>query len=190
MDRVDLNVPFSEKDKAKAGGAKWDALHRTWYWPGVEVPESLSEYAIPGARPDSAIMADVASRVAALISELPAAYERKLAFADIMSLLRPEKIKAVPMAEHLLPILKDIGPAPAILAGEEWLLDLVYGKHPTLPESGIATLDDFLMMALPKRLRPVEALDKIKRLDSGHVIVAGMKAVFTEELKKRNLLTA
>jgi hypothetical protein len=35
--RVDLNVPFSEKDEAKALGARWDATTRNWYVPdGVD----------------------------------------------------------------------------------------------------------------------------------------------------------
>lgn len=29
--RVDLEVPFAEKDEAKALGARWDAASRTWY---------------------------------------------------------------------------------------------------------------------------------------------------------------
>ena len=28
-----LNVPFAEKDAAKALGAKWDATHKKWYAP-------------------------------------------------------------------------------------------------------------------------------------------------------------
>jgi hypothetical protein len=28
-----LNVPFAEKDAAKALGAKWDAIHKKWYVP-------------------------------------------------------------------------------------------------------------------------------------------------------------
>ena len=29
--RVDLNVPYSDKDKAKALGAKWDTSTSKWY---------------------------------------------------------------------------------------------------------------------------------------------------------------
>jgi hypothetical protein len=32
--RFDLNCPFSEKDEAKALGARWDAEKRTWYIEG------------------------------------------------------------------------------------------------------------------------------------------------------------
>lgn len=37
MPRMDLNVPFAEKDDAKRLGARWDAQRKTWYVPdGVE----------------------------------------------------------------------------------------------------------------------------------------------------------
>lgn len=29
--RINLNVPFAEKDAAKKRGAKWDGARRTWY---------------------------------------------------------------------------------------------------------------------------------------------------------------
>lgn len=187
MDRIDLNVPFAEKNKAKAAGAKWDSLHRTWYWPGSVIPGSLSDYAIPGLRPDREIMGEVAERMQAIIADLDAAYERKMAIIDIMSLIRADKIAQVKYAPMVLPILHEVGKHPVIAKGIECLIDTIYGEHYTLPESGIAGLDEFIMMALPKQLRPSEALDRINRLDSGHVVVAGMKVVFAEELKKRNL---
>lgn len=34
--RINLNVPYSEKDHAKRCGAKWDAAGRTWYVENVE----------------------------------------------------------------------------------------------------------------------------------------------------------
>lgn len=34
--RIDLNVPFAEKDEAKRLGAWWDAGRRTWYVKDVE----------------------------------------------------------------------------------------------------------------------------------------------------------
>jgi exodeoxyribonuclease VII large subunit len=37
MSRFDLNVPFKEKDQAKALGARWDSIARVWY-----VPEGTS----------------------------------------------------------------------------------------------------------------------------------------------------
>ncbi len=33
MNRIYLEVPFSEKEQAKQMGAKWDAHHRMWYVP-------------------------------------------------------------------------------------------------------------------------------------------------------------
>ena len=29
--RINLKVPFKEKDKAKKKGAKWDGIEKTWY---------------------------------------------------------------------------------------------------------------------------------------------------------------
>ena len=34
--RVNLNVPFSEKDEAKRLGARWDPAARTWYVKNIE----------------------------------------------------------------------------------------------------------------------------------------------------------
>jgi Domain of unknown function (DUF5710) len=33
MHRINLNVPFSDKDQARAVGAKWDGKMKTWYIP-------------------------------------------------------------------------------------------------------------------------------------------------------------
>ena len=46
MSRVDLNVPFSEKDEAKTLGARWDGERKTWYAP-AGVPLSGLEKWIP-----------------------------------------------------------------------------------------------------------------------------------------------
>lgn len=53
MTRIDLTVPFSQKDEAKSLGARWDPNLKTWYVPeGVEpgpfarwlpVPEDSTE---------------------------------------------------------------------------------------------------------------------------------------------------
>ncbi|WP_253279491.1 DUF5710 domain-containing protein [Pseudomonas brassicacearum] len=38
MARIDLKVPFSEKDEAKSLGARWDPSLKTWYIPeGVDI---------------------------------------------------------------------------------------------------------------------------------------------------------
>lgn len=39
--RVNLNVPFSEKDKARRLGARWDAARNTWYVENVENLEAF-----------------------------------------------------------------------------------------------------------------------------------------------------
>ncbi|MDD0824651.1 DUF5710 domain-containing protein [Mannheimia sp. AT1] len=44
-----LNVPYAEKNGAKALGAKWDKFKKKWYLPaGKEVPEGLKKYATDG----------------------------------------------------------------------------------------------------------------------------------------------
>jgi len=40
--RVDLNVPFDEKEKAKFLGARWDMVKRTWY---ITDPDDLRRFA-------------------------------------------------------------------------------------------------------------------------------------------------
>ncbi|WP_415034459.1 DUF5710 domain-containing protein [Azonexus sp.] len=174
MDRIDLNVPFADKNSAKAAGAKWDALHRTWYYPGSSVPEALLRWHIPGSRPDSEIKRDVDHRVADLVADLPAAYERKIAIAELMALIRAEKIAKIKNASLIKPPLRSAGKSACIQSAIAWLTDDIYGEHSTLPDSGIASLDDFLMMALPKRRRPIDALDRANKLDSGRVMVNGM----------------
>lgn len=39
--RVDLNVPFKDKDKAQRLGARWDVAKKTWY---VEDVENLEDF--------------------------------------------------------------------------------------------------------------------------------------------------
>lgn len=39
-----LDVPYSEKDKAKKAGARWDATARSWYVIACEVPFSLKRW--------------------------------------------------------------------------------------------------------------------------------------------------
>jgi phage-related protein (TIGR01555 family) len=43
--RTYLNVPYADKDAAKAAGAKWDADKRKWYHPGGDLPEGLKKWA-------------------------------------------------------------------------------------------------------------------------------------------------
>ncbi|MDN8078862.1 DUF5710 domain-containing protein [Burkholderia multivorans] len=39
--RVNLNVPFREKDRAYQLGARWDAARKTWYVENVENLEAF-----------------------------------------------------------------------------------------------------------------------------------------------------
>jgi hypothetical protein len=39
--RVNLKVPYAEKDKARKRGARWDAARKTWY---VENMENLNPF--------------------------------------------------------------------------------------------------------------------------------------------------
>lgn len=44
-----LNVPYANKDEAKALGARWDRMKKQWYMPkGKKVPEALKQYATDG----------------------------------------------------------------------------------------------------------------------------------------------
>lgn len=43
-DRVDLNVPFAEKDEAKSLGAWWDPHARTWYVPPGKDPAPFKKW--------------------------------------------------------------------------------------------------------------------------------------------------
>lgn len=40
-----LDVPYSQKDKAKKAGAKWDATARSWYVVASVVPFALQQWA-------------------------------------------------------------------------------------------------------------------------------------------------
>lgn len=40
--RINLKVPFEDKDKARAAGARWDVARKTWY---VENAEDLKPFA-------------------------------------------------------------------------------------------------------------------------------------------------
>jgi len=44
MARIDLNVPYAEKEAAKALGAKWDAPRRTWYVPNDLASDAFSRW--------------------------------------------------------------------------------------------------------------------------------------------------
>lgn len=42
--RVDLDVPFAEKDEAKALGARWDPACKTWYVPAGLNPDAFERW--------------------------------------------------------------------------------------------------------------------------------------------------
>ncbi|MDD2661657.1 MAG: zincin-like metallopeptidase domain-containing protein, partial [Methylococcales bacterium] len=44
QERIDLNVPFKEKNEAKALGAKWDRVNTTWYVPSGVNPEPFAKW--------------------------------------------------------------------------------------------------------------------------------------------------
>lgn len=46
-DRIWLDVPFAEKDEAKACGARWDPHRRRWYAPRADMPELRRWTALP-----------------------------------------------------------------------------------------------------------------------------------------------
>lgn len=45
--RTELDVPFSQKDEAKALGAKWDRVKKIWYVPDGVNPEPFAAW-LPG----------------------------------------------------------------------------------------------------------------------------------------------
>ncbi|MDR1529832.1 MAG: DUF5710 domain-containing protein [Burkholderiales bacterium] len=44
LSRIYLNVPYKDKDEAKAAGAKWDAFERKWYAPNKDVAKRLNHF--------------------------------------------------------------------------------------------------------------------------------------------------
>jgi exodeoxyribonuclease VII large subunit len=49
--RVDLKVPFAEKDQAKVQGARWDQANQTWYAPPGTDLKNLERWLPKGIRP-------------------------------------------------------------------------------------------------------------------------------------------
>src|SRR4051812_13660947 len=51
--RIDLDVPFTRKEEAKALGARWDANQRTWYAPaGTDLRGFDRRWLPKGCEPD------------------------------------------------------------------------------------------------------------------------------------------
>ncbi|MDX7985838.1 DNA primase [Xenorhabdus sp. 12] len=44
MLRIDLNVPYDEKDEAKKLGARWDPVNKTWFIPNDIEPASFTKW--------------------------------------------------------------------------------------------------------------------------------------------------
>lgn len=42
--RVNLNVPFDQKDAARRAGARWDAARKTWFVENVERLEPFTQW--------------------------------------------------------------------------------------------------------------------------------------------------
>lgn len=42
--RMNLKVPFAEKDQAKKLGARWDAAHKLWYVAGADNLEDFARW--------------------------------------------------------------------------------------------------------------------------------------------------
>lgn len=46
QNRIPINVPFTEKDEAKALGARWDAQNRTWYYTNPADADKFSKWVV------------------------------------------------------------------------------------------------------------------------------------------------
>ncbi len=66
--KIYLNVPYAQKDAAKALGARWDAANKKWYIPPGKDPEPFGQWL--GAAEASAAKADSATPVAALAANI------------------------------------------------------------------------------------------------------------------------
>lgn len=52
MSRIDLRVPFNEKDEARRLGARWDSSQRVWYVPANVDPAPLQKWCPLPSRPN------------------------------------------------------------------------------------------------------------------------------------------
>lgn len=171
-DRLDLNVPFADKDSAKAAGARWDALNRVWYFPGSAVPPALSKWEIPGSRPDSAICQDIAVAIGNIVGGLDNAYDRAVAVAEIRVMVA-EITKGDKISRRIYAFVVAAGKQRAVDLAKAWICESVYGEAIRLPQSGVASLDEFLMYFVPKRRRPADALDWISKMTPERAIRQG-----------------
>ena len=52
--RVDLNVPFDQKNAAQQLGAKWDAARKTWFVPDGQDASKFLQW-LPGVKLSKAV---------------------------------------------------------------------------------------------------------------------------------------
>ena len=85
-----LSVSFSEKDLAKAHGARWDAINKTWYFMGDELPKELARwYTAP--KPETSGKESTSDARTGLKSEaeqeLPVKYEKYKTVSEVNRLI-------------------------------------------------------------------------------------------------------
>ncbi|MBN2493727.1 MAG: exodeoxyribonuclease VII large subunit [Deltaproteobacteria bacterium] len=80
--RIDLQVPFPEKDEAKAMGARWDPVGRTWYAPAGSDLDALARW------------------LPAVEQELPLG-QQGTALSDFLARVRAEIGRGLPRAEWI-----------------------------------------------------------------------------------------
>jgi exodeoxyribonuclease VII large subunit len=78
--RIDLQVPYSEKDQAKVHGAQWDTANRTWYAPaGTDLQKLkrwlpkdffLAETPAPATTPPSTKVAEKGVSLSELLGQV------------------------------------------------------------------------------------------------------------------------
>ena len=59
-----LNVPFAQKDAAKALGARWDAAYKKWYVPADKDIALFAPWQTPSGAPESAAASKPKARAA------------------------------------------------------------------------------------------------------------------------------
>lgn len=183
-DRLDLNVPFADKNAAKGAGARWDALNRVWYFPGSAVPSALAKWEIPGVRPDSAINREIPVALGKVVDGLDNAYVRAVAVAEIRTMVA-EITKGDQISRRIYALVVAAGKQRAVDQAKAWLCESVYGEAIRLPQSGVASFDEFLMHFVPKRRRPADALDWISRMTPERAIrLGGIKPLVIEGWNK------
>jgi exodeoxyribonuclease VII large subunit len=87
--RVDLRVPFHEKDQAKRFGAQWDAKNRIWYAPAGTELQQLKRWLSDG-------VIDMTAEAAPFV---PQTNEKGIALVDLLRRLRNVIEDGFPNAE-------------------------------------------------------------------------------------------